>query len=172
MIAVLDVACRDQVAVVGMVLFRDWDSAIPSYTGRFLCTTPAAYIPGAFYRRDLPCLIKALASTKHDYTHVLIDGYVHLRDQARKGSGRHLYEHLADSATVIGVAKNPLVVAEDYIQVCRGRSRKPLFISAVGMDTVAAAECIVRMAGGSRILTMIKLADRLSRQELPGNNSG
>ena len=166
MLAALDVAYQDQFAAVGMVLFKSWDASAPSSVSMVPCRTPAAYTPGAFYRRELPCLLQAFESRGAACTHVLVDGYVHLQEPRRKGLGYHLYEHLAGRVMVIGVAKSPLAVARDFVPVLRGRSSRPLFVSAIGMDRFRAAAFVRTMAGEHRIPAMIKLADCAARQGL------
>jgi deoxyribonuclease V len=74
----LDVAYQNEIAVVGIVQFADWDSAEPSETRSLVCKNPSEYIPGMFYLRELPCLLKALTTIERDYDSVVIDGYVHL----------------------------------------------------------------------------------------------
>lgn len=158
----LDVAYHDRHAVVGVVRFREWDSAEPSSWSTIICPAADAYIPGEFYRRELPCLVRGLESVTPDYTHVLIDGYVHLHKILGKGLGQHVHDYLAGRGVVIGVAKSPLAMARNFVPVLRGRSRRPLFVSAVGTDRSAAAGIIARMHGRYRLPTMIRYADRLA----------
>jgi len=47
--------------------------------------------------------------------------------------------------------------------VCRGKSRRPLFVSAIGMRPSEAASRIKEMAGPHRIPGMLKLADQLTK---------
>ena len=159
----LDVTYHDHHAVVGLVRFRDWDAAEPLSHAIISCPAAPAYIPGKFYRRELPCLVMALASIASDYSHVLIDGYVHLHEPHGKGLGYHVHEHLAGRAVVIGVAKSRLAMARDFVPICRGRSRRPLFVSAIGMDRFAASAIIARMHGQYRLPTMIRRADSLAK---------
>ncbi len=65
---------------------------------------------------------------------------------------------------VFGVAKSRFVGAVDAVPVTRGRSSRPLFVTAAGMDPEEAAEKIRIMHGAYRIPTMLKLADRLCRE--------
>ena len=171
MILALDAAYQDKAAAVGLVRFRHWTSDRPSSTRIFPCRTPDVYIPGAFSRRELPCLVHALEAAEPSYTHVLVDGYVHLREPQVKGLGLHLYEYLGGRVIVIGVAKNPLQTARDFAPILRGRSRRPLYVSAAGMDKLEAAELVAGMAGRHRIPAMLKLADSLARGGLPPASS-
>jgi len=169
---VLDVAYHHCHAVAGLVRFREWDSDRPVSWRTIVCPAPGPYVPGEFYRRELPCLIRALESIPPDYSHVLIDGYVHLRRPRFKGLGGYLYEYLAGRAVVIGVAKSPLALARDFVPVLRGQSRRPLFVSAMGTDLETTAAVVANMHGRHRLPTMIKLADSLARRassEMTGN---
>ncbi|MDY0350242.1 MAG: endonuclease V [Desulfobulbaceae bacterium] len=168
----LDVAYHHRHAVAGLVRFREWDADRPVSGRTIVCPAPGPYVPGEFYRRELPCLIRALESIPPDYSHVLIDGYVHLRRPRVKGLGRYLYEYLAGRAVVIGVAKSPLAMARDFVPVLRGRSRRPLYVSAMGTDLETAAAVVANMHGRYRLPTMTKLADSLARRassETTGN---
>jgi deoxyribonuclease V len=94
---------------------------------------------------------------------VVVDGYVDLGPPAGKGLGRHLWERLCGSCRVIGVAKSPFPAADRFLAVRRGRSRRPLFVSAAGMATEAAVARIEGMHGRHRIPTLIRLADQAAR---------
>lgn len=48
-------------------------------------------------------------------------------------------------------------------ELCRGASRRPLYITAIGSDYLTAAEHIREMAGDHRIPTLLKTVDRLAR---------
>jgi deoxyribonuclease V len=70
-------------------------------------------------------------------------------------------------ASVIGVAKNPLKIAGRFVPVFRGRSRKPLFVSAIGHPVEKASLQIESMHGVYRIPTLLKLADQYARTVQP-----
>jgi deoxyribonuclease V len=104
-----------------------------------------------------------LGRSDHEFEAIIIDGYVHLRADAGKGLGVHLFESLSYLTVVIGVAKNPLKVADHFVLINRGRSRKPLFVSAIGCSVDQAARSILSMYGPYRIPTLLKLADHHAR---------
>ena len=83
----------------------------------------------------------------------------------RRGLGAHLYEALARVTPVIGVAKNRFGPRAEQvaIEVLRGASSRPLFVTAIGVDAEAAAADISRMHGEHRLPTMLKRVDRLCR---------
>jgi deoxyinosine 3'endonuclease (endonuclease V) len=95
---------------------------------------------------------------------VVIDGYVHLKPEVGRGLGAHLAEALPYRAAIIGVGKSQLPIADRYVEVHRGRSRKPLFVSAAGCSLAHAAASIESMHGSFRIPTLLKLADAESRR--------
>jgi deoxyribonuclease V len=124
--------------------------------------TVAPYVAGQFYLRELPCLLTALAACPPPDT-VVIDGYVWLGEGAKPGLGAHLYEALSRVVPVIGVAKTRFRNADPVVEITRGRSRSPLFVSAAGIRFSSAAQSIRRMHGLHRLPTLLRRADRLSR---------
>jgi deoxyribonuclease V len=74
-----------------------------------------------------------------------------------------LFEAIGDTAAIIGVAKTRFATATSAVEVLRGLSNRPLFVSAVGLSENAAADCIRRMHGENRIPTLLKRVDTLSR---------
>ncbi len=121
-----------------------------------------AYEPGAFYRRELPCLLEVLAALGVPPTLAVIDGYVWLDADGTAGLGAHLslaLEHLP----VIGIAKTAYRGAAFAEQVRRGQSQAPLYVTAVGLDAKDAAACVLRMHGPHRVPTLARRADQLAR---------
>jgi deoxyribonuclease V len=75
-----------------------------------------------------------------------------------------LYEALAKTVAVIGVAKTQFQSASTAAAVMRGGSRRPLFVTAAGMELAVAARCIQTMHGPHRLPTLLKRVDRLCRE--------
>jgi deoxyribonuclease V len=121
----------------------------------------APYQPGQFYRRELPCLLSVLATVAEPLEAIVVDGYVWLSDD-RPGLGAHLYEALGHREAVIGVAKTRFAGAEAE-PVIRGGSRRPLYVSAAGLERAAAARHIERMHGTYRLPTLLRRVDQLCR---------
>ncbi|QRN99667.1 endonuclease V [Archangium violaceum] len=161
MLACLDVDYRPEVTVAACVLFRDWGDATEASHLVERGPPAAPYEPGQFYRRELPHLVKVLAAVPEPLEAVVIDGYVWLGEE-RPGLGAHLYEALGRRLPVIGVAKTAFH-AHVAVPVLRGESRRPLFVTAVGMEARTAAEHVRRMHGASRIPTLLGRVDRLCR---------
>src|SRR4051812_38004665 len=69
-------------------------------------TSVADYVPGEFYKRELPCILAVLGKTKlDDIDFIIIDGYVYIDNAYQYGLGGHLYEALQKKIPAIGVAK-------------------------------------------------------------------
>jgi len=156
---------RDRTTAACLV-FRNWADPAATEVIQTIGPTAAAYRSGRFYERELPLLIAVLQATDYEFKTIVIDGYVHLQAPIGKGLGAHLHAALVYPTTVMGVAKTPLKIADRFVPIYRGQSRRPLFVSAVGGPMEEAARCIVGMYGPHRIPTLLKQADRYSRTGL------
>lgn len=158
----MDVHYIDGGARAAGVGFAAWDAEQP--VGTWVVTIPEVdgYVPGDFYRRELPCLLALLEVVDRRVSTLIVDGNA-WNAPARPGLGAHLWEALRQRVPVVGVAKTALrgVVAEE---VLRGTSRKPLFVTAAGLDDAVAAAHVASMAGAHRIPALLKAVDRLARQ--------
>jgi deoxyribonuclease V len=162
--ACLDVDYRGDEAVAACVLFHDW--ADPAPTGQLVRTIHGIepYVPGQFYRRELPCLLAVLSDVPEPVELVVVDGYVWLADEDRPGLGAHLHEALGRRLPVVGVAKTRFASARLAVPVVRGESAtRPLFVTAAGMDVHLAARAIECMHGPHRLPTLLKAVDTLCR---------
>jgi deoxyribonuclease V len=146
-----------------------WESgeALGEFTHR---AGPAeAYQPGEFYRRELPLIVSVLAMLPRKPEIVVIDGYVWLGVEDRKGLGAHLHEALGGGCAVVGIAKTKFEGASYWAaQVRRGASESPLFVTAAGMAMEDAVAAVKRMHGEHRIPTLAGRADKLAREALHG----
>lgn len=164
MILTTDTFYAKSETITAGVLFCQWQDSEPAairvqkHKGK-----AAEYQPGAFYRRELPFILSLFESLPTAPSIIIIDGYVWLDTEHRKGLGAHLFGALKAGTSVIGVAKKPFAGSPHAIAVQRGVSKRPLFVTATGISREIAAEHIQRMAGGYRIPTLLKLADRLCR---------
>ncbi|HYH68074.1 MAG TPA: endonuclease V [Urbifossiella sp.] len=120
--------------------------------------TVADYEPGSFYRRELPCLLGVLALGPRPDV-VVVDGYVWLAGDV-PGLGAHL--HAALGGVVVGVAKTRFASAA-AVEVCRGASRSPLFVTAAGAAAEVVAAWVAKMHGPYRVPTLLKRVDALAR---------
>lgn len=168
-LAVLDVHYRAGGARAACVVAASWSSKDPLATYVADIGLVQEYVPGEFYRRELPCLLQVLRSLPASPSVVVIDGYVWLPDSAKPGLGAHLYEALGGRTPVVGVAKTAFLNAESsalVAQVRRGTSKNPLFVTAAGVEVAAAGAWVHTMAGMHRIPTLLAMADRLSRSDV------
>ena len=161
MMACLDVAYRPE-PVAACLLFTAWEDAAPAAEWVVRLDEAAPYVPGEFYRRELPALLRALA-TAPELEAVVVDGYAWL-GEGHPGLGARLYEALGGKVPVIGVAKTAFRSAEGVaVPVLRGESQRPLFVTAAGMDAQSAADGVRRMHGPHRLPTLLKRVDTLCR---------
>lgn len=167
MLACVDVHYGQDQAVAVCVSFEAWDSESWIHETRYqLPGEPEPYEPGEFYRRELPCVLGVMGTLREVPKIILVDSYVWL-GEGKRGMGAHLHDAMGESIAVVGVAKNRFRTAESAVEVLRGNSRRPLFVSAVGIDAEEAAEGVRRMAGKHRIPLMVKRADQLARSHWP-----
>lgn len=162
MIAAFDVHYRpDGSASAAAVLFADYRSAEPFK--ELTCRLPnaAAYIPGEFYRRELPCILTLYDTFEEKPDEIVIDGYVMLGD--RPGLGQYLFEAIGGGIPVIGVAKTRYGDTPG-IEILRGGSVRPLYVTAAGIDPGAASERIRTMHGPHRLPTLLKRVDLLAKK--------
>lgn len=125
------------------------------------------YIPGEFYKRELPCIISLLNQIDlKKIDAIIVDGFVYLDDNKKLGLGGYLYEKLNKEIPIIGVAKTNFATIEKHKKpLFRGESKKPLFITAIGIELQDALQKIESMDGEYRIPTLLKELDRLTKEE-------
>lgn len=164
MLACLDVDYRpDGSAVAACLGFDAWTSARATSDWIARVAVVAPYEPGALYRRELPCLLAALEVAGRAFEVIVVDAYVTLDASGAPGLGAHLHAALGGRSIVVGVAKTAYATATTAVQVLRGESRRPLWVSAAGMDPSIAAGHVAAMHGASRIPTLLRDVDRAAR---------
>ncbi len=164
MIACVDAHYRKDRTVAAGILIADWADPLPA--GSIVCDSIPGppYRPGKFYRRELFPLLTVLEKAVFPLDAVIIDGYVWLDERGTPGLGAYLYRALREQVPVIGVAKNRFRNDTFSCRVFRGKSARPLYITAAGIPAEEAAARIRAMHGPYRIPAMLREADRLSRQ--------
>lgn len=161
-ILVCDVDYSCGFAVAAGLLFQDWSS-----TECALITIKVEkvedYEPGAFYKRELPCILSLLDWVDVKLGCIVIDGYAHLDPAKETGLGVHL--HAATGIPVIGVAKTYFRGTPDECNVVR-HGTNPLYVTSIGGDEEAARSCIETMHGAYRIPSMLKRVDQACRDSV------
>jgi deoxyribonuclease V len=120
----------------------------------------AGYVPGQFFRRELPPIRAVLAGVT-EIELLVIDGYVDLAPDGRPGLGARVHAELG--VPVVGVAKTFFTTATHAIPVVRGQSARPLYVTAAGLPAAEAAELILRMSGRFRLPDALRQVDALAR---------
>lgn len=118
------------------------------------------YQPGQFWRRELPPL-RAVLDGLDAMTLLIVDGYADLAPDGRPGLGARASEEF--KVPVIGVAKSAFRGATHAIEVRRGTSARPLYITATGMPPADAADLVRHMTGQHRLPDALRRADALAR---------
>jgi deoxyribonuclease V len=148
---------------VAGVTFTEWNASLPDSEFISSVSHVTEYEPGSFYKRELPCILQLLKEYSLHPEIIIVDGFVYLDDSQKPGLGKHLYDALGKELVVIGVAKSAFHGIGATYEVCRGMSRKPLYVTAGGMDLEQAKSSIKRMHGPYRLPTLLKRVDRLCR---------
>ncbi|RZL09200.1 MAG: endonuclease V [Hymenobacter sp.] len=168
MIIALDVAYTATQGYAVALAFDTWDAAAATATYTATVSPIAEYEPGAFYKRELPCLLAVL--TQLDLATVdclVVDGYVTLGAEGRPGLGQHLYQALGERVPVVGVAKTRFAgVAPQVTPVLRGQSQNPLYVTSVGLPLAEAALLVGSMHGDYRFPTLLKHLDDLTKHPI------
>lgn len=164
MILAVDVQYRDNTGFCAGVLFDAWTSGEAAAT--LVSSTPdvGEYVPGEFYKRELPCILNLLEHVHEPLEYIVIDGFVFLDGESRPGLGKHLYDALQGSIPVIGVAKSTFAGMDDSCKVFHGGSGRPLYVTAIGCAAEHARQAVAMMHGAYRLPTMLKAVDQLCRQ--------
>ncbi len=164
MIVAIDVYYRAQDAKAVAVCFDNWDAENIIQVKSCLVDNLHPYIPGEFYKRELPCIISVLdLLNKSDIKVIIVDGYVTLNNDGKPGLGAYLFKELSESIPVIGVAKRSFHLNSNAVEIRRGQSNSPLFITSLGIDLQVAAQKIKTMKGNYRMPNILKMVDQESR---------
>ncbi len=165
MILAFDTYYFDKKAKTACVCFENWttDDICKVYTETL--EEVEMYIPGEFYKRELPCILSLFSKIEIEPIEaIIVDGFVFLDDHGKLGLGGHLFKALEEKIPVIGVAKNNFASIESKKKaLLRGNSKRPIYITAIGIDLDTASNYIKSMAGEFRIPTLLKRLDTLSR---------
>ncbi|MBB4803951.1 exodeoxyribonuclease-5/deoxyribonuclease V [Flavobacterium nitrogenifigens] len=168
MILAFDTYYFDQKAKTVCLEFSQWneDKNFKVYTE--IIENVEEYIPGEFYKRELPCIVSLLNKIDLSTIDVIVvDGFVYLNDDQKFGLGGYLYEKLNKHIPIIGVAKTNFASIENNKKaIFRGDSKKPLYITSIGIDLEEAYKKVESMHGDFRMPTLLKELDRLTKENV------
>jgi deoxyribonuclease V len=166
-VGLVDVHYRGPGGVAACVVARRWTDATSFEEHVAAAATVRPYRAGAFFERELPCVVQVLSLVRTRLAAVVVDGYVDLDERGTPGLGAHLHAHLGGETAVVGVAKTAYRSGTFAARVLRGASKRPLFVTARGISLAAAAWLVGTMHGDYRIPTLLARVDRLSRGAAP-----
>ncbi|MCK5897869.1 MAG: endonuclease V [Methylococcales bacterium] len=160
---VIDVQYDGTKAVVAGIIFSNWTSNSIHETILTPVSNVKPYQAGAFYKRELPCILKLLEKIRLPLELIIIDGFVVLGSDNTDGLGMYLYNALHQKTPIIGVAKKAFVNTPVDYEIYRGDSKKPLYVTAIGIDISEAKAHITTMHGKHRIPSLLKKVDQFCR---------
>ncbi|MDR3056795.1 MAG: endonuclease V [Prevotella sp.] len=167
MFLAFDTYYYDNKAKTVCIQFNNWTDNEPSETYIEVLEGVAEYVPGEFFRREMPCILSLLKTIQlENLEAIIVDGFVVLDDNNKLGLGGHLYESLNAQYPIIGVAKSNFAqIEKNKRAVFRGESQKPLYVTAIGTDIDEAAENVKNMSGKFRFPDLLKLLDTLTKEK-------
>ena len=160
----------DTLAFTVGVLFNRWTDDEPAEIISSICTKFSSYIPGEFYKRELPCVLGLLEKVDMDKIEtIIVDGFLRLRfnDSTEKdGLGKKLFDSLnMPGLKVIGLAKSDFCRTDEIsASLLRGSAVNPLWVQGIGLPDNVAAENIKMMSGKSRIPKLLKILDKETKK--------
>lgn len=156
---------EDKAKTVG-IGFDTWNATTDLKIYSETLSNVEEYIPGEFYRRELPCILSLLELINiADIEIIVVDGFVYLDDEGKPGLGAHLFQQLEQKIPVIGLAKSNFATLEkNKRMLTRGDSKKPLFVTSIGIDIDLATSYIKEMSGLYRMPTVLKYLDTLTKE--------
>lgn len=161
MIIAIDVHYKEGIAKTVSIEFDDWQASQPNKVHVIEIPETAEYVPGQFYKRELPCILEVLKlSDLSKVDLIIVDGYVFLDDAGKKGLGGYLFDALGEQVPIVGVAKRSFHSIDKLVRpIFRGVSKNPLFITSIGLELEKVATKIPIMHGDYRIPTLLKILD-------------
>lgn len=175
---------KNQAKTVG-ILFENWGDLEPSLTVSSWLGEDSygPYIPGEFYKRELPCIINLFQTNNinlKEIDTIILDGLARLPGSSTEGLGIHLQNRIVelwpdldfyDIPAIMGVAKTKFGDVENDEGTCtvlRGTAKTPLYVNTTWhlMSSTEAAEHLKEMHGDYRIPTLLKILDRATKSDV------
>ncbi|MGC4121227.1 MAG: hypothetical protein QM765_42950 [Myxococcales bacterium] len=151
-------------ATAACVVLRSFDSSasLEERAVRVRALLPSP--PGRPFERELALLRAALDATESDIQVIVIGGYVWTDGTQKPGLGAHLFKALGESISVMGIAKQPCPDGKpEGLEVTRGRSPNPLFVTSVGFPPPVVGKLVRAMHGQGRIPWAVARASALAQ---------
>lgn len=166
MIYAFDTYYYEDFARTVCIAFEDWLSGVEKEIFTEKTEIISDYESGAFYKRELPCILSLLSKIKlHENDIIIVDGFVTLNNDGKMGLGGYLFEALDQKIPIVGIAKNNFSAPDDKRRaVLRGESKTPLYLTAMGIDVDDIKIKLKKMHGNYRIPTLLKKLDQLTRE--------
>ncbi|KQK25725.1 endonuclease V [Chryseobacterium aquaticum] len=166
MIYAFDTYYYEDFAKTVCIAFEDWLSDTEKEIFTEKTEIISDYESGAFYKRELPCILSLLSKIKlQENDIIIVDGFVTLNNDGKMGLGGYLFEALDQKIPIIGIAKNDFSAPDDKRRaVLRGESKTPLYLTAMGIDVDDIKKKLEKMHGNYRIPTLLKKLDQLTRE--------
>lgn len=169
MILAFDTHYFENKAKTVCLVFNNWQDSERKQIYDEILIGIEEYKPGSFYKRELPCILSLLNNIKTEIkniTAIVIDGFVILNDQNKFGLGGHLHYQLDSCIPIIGVAKSGFHDNKKNVkELFRGESKKPLYITAIGMELNTAFEHVKSMDGSYRMPTLLQILDTKTKEK-------
>lgn len=160
---------------VGLV-FSHWNSKDPDCILESTVSEFAPYIPGQFYKRELPGVLSIIRQVNlREFDTIILDGFTRLLDNSLNvipGLGEKLETELGiiPGLSIIGVAKSMFCKSDSVsLPLYRGQAKTPLWISVSSgseIDLMTARDYIKSMYGDSKLPDMLKLLDKHTKRFL------
>jgi len=133
MILSVDVQYQHFTGFAAGIIFEKWDSQTETECYISKTNNIEEYIPGEFYKRELPCILNVINLVKRDIQCILIDGYVYLDGHSKPGLGKYLFDQLSGKIPVVGIAKSSFGSISDVYKISRGNSSRGLYVTSIGL---------------------------------------
>ena len=179
---------KDRAKTVG-VIFENWEDSEPLKIVSTWSSSFGPYIPGEFFKRELPCimdLIQKEVPDIKDYDCIILDGLARLPGSSSEGLGLHLESELEKAFPGFRIDQDPMVIGGPAImgvaktkfkgveedngtcKVLRGEAKNPLYTNTtwIKMSSSDAADCLRKMHGQYRIPTLLKILDRETKNDI------
>jgi len=165
-ILAIDVYYRAENAKAVGVIFN-WEDTKPAEVIIEYIEGVGDYVPGEFYKRELPCIQRIFEVVNlNTIDAIIIDGHMYVDNSGNFGLGGYALRLLKNKVPVIGVAKSSFFANKETVfEVLRGESKNPLYVSAIGMELNIATDLIKNMRGAYRIPDILKELDRITKED-------